>query len=81
MCVFNIQWQYSFKQKVYRFYLWQMIHYLMNLKIKLIHGMQLSTSSYLEEKDISESAELISSVLKENVSELKLQITDFQRDL
>jgi hypothetical protein len=40
--------------------------------------MQLRRSSYLEERDISESAELISSVLKENVSELKPEITDFQ---
>jgi hypothetical protein len=39
--------------------------------------MQLSRSSYLEERDIRESAELLSSMLKEILSELKLEITDF----
>jgi hypothetical protein len=52
-------------------YLWQAIHYLMNLKIKLIYAMQLSRSSYLKDRDISYSAELIFSVLKENLLILK----------
>jgi hypothetical protein len=34
-----------------------------------------------QERDKSESAELISSVFKENVSELKLEIVNFQTDL
>jgi hypothetical protein len=43
--------------------------------------MQLSRSSYLKDWDISESAERIFSLLKENVSELKLETIDFQTDV